>query len=103
MQAAEAELGQRVDAQINLIAAGDAAEFPGKSCRGCGQCTRYCPAGIDIKKIVKQEKSAHVDASHTASAYIVSDEIRNSCLSCGLCSYICPAGKDLCSLIQGTA
>lgn len=107
MQAARAVPDQRVDAQINLIAVGDAAEFPEKSCRGCGQCSRYCPAGIDVQKVVEQEKAAHPDSAGTssaaaASANSVSEEIRSSCLSCGLCSYICPAGKDLSSLIQGT-
>lgn len=54
-------------------------------CRGCGKCTRKCPSGVQIHKIVKAlEKDKNADISMYSS---------ENCIQCGSCAYFCIAGK----------
>ena len=89
MQASEVHTDQVLSAKINLLAVGSVPDFQDSPCRNCGQCSRYCPAGIDVQQLVSSKET-------------ITDDVRRTCLSCGLCSYICPAGKDLCSYIEAS-
>jgi Na+-translocating ferredoxin:NAD+ oxidoreductase RnfC subunit len=54
-------------------------------CRGCGVCTKKCPSGVKVHKIVKTlEKNKNADISMYHS---------EKCLQCGCCAYFCMAGK----------
>ena len=90
MQAGPADAADSLSPEINLIAAGRAADFDGGKCLGCGSCSIHCPAGIDVQKTA----AAVLDGVEIAA------ETARRCLSCGSCSYLCPAGIDLCSLIK---
>jgi electron transport complex protein RnfC len=54
-------------------------------CKGCGRCTRKCPSGVQVHKIVKiLEKNKNAD---------ISMYYTEECIQCGCCAYFCMAGK----------
>ena len=54
-------------------------------CKGCGACSRKCPAGIDVRKIVSlREQNADADIS------LYHPE---ACLHCGSCTWFCHGNK----------
>lgn len=56
------------------------------NCKGCGKCNRKCPAGVNIREIVKRrEKDIHADISGLGM---------EKCIHCGCCTFFCRAGKD---------
>lgn len=89
MQASEVQADQLLSANINLIAVGTVPDVHDTPCRNCGQCSRYCPVGIDVQQLVNSKDP-------------MADDVRKSCLSCGVCSYVCPAGKDVCSFVEAS-
>ena len=55
------------------------------SCKGCGACSRKCPAGIDVRRIVSlKEKDSHADISALHP---------EACLHCGSCTWFCHGNK----------
>jgi len=56
-----------------------------KRCHHCGRCTRRCPMGVNVKKIVvAKEKDPAADTSEFGL---------DQCMHCGTCAYFCPAGN----------
>lgn len=54
-------------------------------CKGCGQCTKKCPVGIPVHKVVQAlEKDMNADISMYHP---------EKCILCGSCAYFCKAGK----------
>ncbi len=54
-------------------------------CKGCGQCTRKCPVGIPVHKVVQAlEKDSQADISMYHP---------ERCIRCGSCAYFCKASK----------
>jgi len=54
-------------------------------CKGCGVCTKKCPSGVKVHKIVKaleKDKNADISIYHS-----------EKCIECGCCAYFCIAGK----------
>lgn len=54
-------------------------------CKGCGACSRKCPAGIDVRKIVslkEQDPNADISMYHP-----------EACLHCGSCTWYCHGNK----------
>jgi len=63
-------------------------------CKGCKACTKNCPAGVKIDKIVQiSEKNGFKDIS------LFRDCNADACISCGACTYGCMAGKDIRELV----
>lgn len=63
-----------------------------KKCKGCGKCSRNCPQGLDVKKIVRlreKDKDANIDSFNP-----------DKCLKCGLCVWNCPAKKNIIEYLQ---
>lgn len=55
-------------------------------CRGCGKCNRMCPAGVNVREIVRRrEKDINAD---------ISDLGIEKCVKCGCCTFFCKAGKN---------
>ena len=55
------------------------------TCKGCGACTRKCPMGIDVKKIVRlREKTPDADISGLNA---------DACIHCGSCVWFCHGNK----------
>ncbi|MDD6058499.1 MAG: 4Fe-4S dicluster domain-containing protein [Clostridiales bacterium] len=55
-------------------------------CKGCGKCTKVCPAGVEVKKVI---------AKHDKH---LTNEIAGfgieKCIGCGSCSFVCAANKN---------
>lgn len=73
--------------QICFVAVGSPTEISNtQPCKGCGKCNRKCPAGVDIREIVKRrEKDIRADISGLGL---------ENCVHCGCCAFFCRAGKD---------
>lgn len=73
--------------QISFAAVGHPATITNDSkCKGCGKCSRKCPAGVNIRKIVQLR-----EADRLAD---ISDLGIDKCIRCGSCTFFCRAGKD---------
>ncbi len=86
-----AELVQEDDTfedQICFAAIGQPAKLSNKTdCKGCGACNRKCPAGVDVRRIVRTlERDSHADLAGLGA---------EKCISCGSCTFFCHAGKDI--------
>lgn len=88
MSAHELKEGESFSDQISFAAIGQAAHICNDMpCKGCGTCTRKCPAGVEVKKIVKRrEADSQADISDLGIA---------NCISCGSCTFFCKAGKNI--------
>lgn len=54
-------------------------------CKGCGRCTKRCPSGVQVHKIVSAlEKNKNAD---------ISMYLTDKCMKCGCCAYFCVASK----------
>ena len=88
MQARPAMYDEIVGKKTNFIAVGMLPKYKeSPQCINCGLCRRYCPMGLDVKKIaelVDKGKSLEAQACNSGS-----------CISCGICSYVCLAGRNL--------
>lgn len=54
-------------------------------CKGCGKCTKKCPSGVKVHRLVKtleKDKDADISMYHS-----------EKCIQCGCCAYFCMAGK----------
>ncbi len=61
-------------------------------CRKCGACTRNCPMGIDVRKIVKaleENPNADITMYHP-----------ENCIQCGSCTWFCRVSKDVTSYCE---
>ena len=95
MGAMEAELvcsKHQISAGTGLLAIGNAYQFDNSAkCKGCGACSRKCPKGIKVHKLIKaidKEKLTREDQLQL-----------EECIGCGTCSYYCKAGKNLMELL----
>lgn len=72
---------------ICFVAIGSPAKISNEYvCKGCGKCNRKCPAGVDIREIVKRrEKDIHANIEGLGM---------ENCIHCGCCTFFCRAGKD---------
>ena len=74
------------DAQVSFVAIGHAIvqEFDEK-CKGCGRCSKVCPMGIDVRKLVKAKENKGM----------VSEDYVSQCIHCNSCSFVCAAHKNI--------
>ena len=86
--------GKKINSVDNLIITDDLnsicltkkeLQLPLK-CLNCGNCYKYCPMGIDPRRIMKDSKN---------------NSKSPKCLNCGLCNYICPAYINLRKIVRG--
>lgn len=74
--------------QISFAAIGHTAKITNDTaCKGCGTCSRKCPAEVNVRKIVKRrELDIQADISDLGIA---------NCISCGSCTFFCKAEKNI--------
>ncbi|HWR60410.1 MAG TPA: RnfABCDGE type electron transport complex subunit D, partial [Clostridia bacterium] len=88
MQAHSAAEGETVERATNFIAVGMPPKYKESTqCINCGFCRRYCPMGLNVRKI-----AGLVDEGKLLEAQAFNS---GSCIHCGICSYVCPAGRNL--------
>ena len=62
-------------------------------CKGCGRCSKVCPMGINVKKIIgAAERGKEIDPAALGI---------DRCIGCRGCSYVCPACKKPQEIIGG--
>jgi Na+-translocating ferredoxin:NAD+ oxidoreductase RnfC subunit len=81
------------DNKISFAAIGTPANLSNENpCKGCGGCSKRCPAGVNVKIIVqRREKDWNADISGLGA---------EKCLSCGTCTYFCRAAKDVAAYVK---
>lgn len=88
MQAHSAADEEVVGRTTNFIAIGMLPKYKESTqCINCGLCRRYCPMGLNVRKIaglVDEGKLLEAQAFNSCS-----------CIHCGICSYVCPEGRNL--------
>lgn len=76
-----------ISEQIGFIGIGKVVEYHNNAkCKGCGACTKKCPKGIDVKRIIRSIEKGDLS---NLEAYGI-----KQCMHCGTCSYYCSAGKN---------
>lgn len=86
---------EKVTDETFYIAIGNAPDYEGSSkCKGCGACSRNCPAGVTVHKIVKATENGSINTS------VAKVNCANLCIDCGACTYGCPAGKDVRKVVK---
>lgn len=85
---------ETVTEETCYIAIGNAPEYEkaGK-CKSCNACTKNCPAGVEVQKIVKLSEKNFTDD-------MVKSLRADACIGCGACTYGCMAGKDVREVIR---
>jgi electron transport complex protein RnfC len=79
--------------EISFAAIGNTTDISNNvACKGCGKCNRNCPAGVNIKKIVKR-KEANLQAD-------ITDLGTENCIHCGSCTFFCRAGKNIAEYLE---
>jgi len=64
-------------------------------CKGCGVCTRNCPAGVIVHKLIKYVDANGMNEIKKGDFFNVS-----ACIGCGACTYGCRAGKDVRKVVK---
>lgn len=79
-----------IDEKINFLAIGNMPDYRNaKNCMGCGKCSRVCPAGVQVSKIISYvEKNGRNNPSECQKFN------PQKCIGCGACTFYCNAGKD---------
>ncbi|HKM28566.1 MAG TPA: 4Fe-4S dicluster domain-containing protein [Anaerovoracaceae bacterium] len=78
---------------IGTIKKGSVPIFDNEAkCKGCGKCTKNCPASIKVTKAMKA-----IDKGDTEN--LEQFDI-DKCIECGTCAYFCGAGKNPMEIIK---
>ena len=64
-------------------------------CKSCGVCTRNCPAGVIVHKLIK-----YVDENGMNDVNKCNQFNASACIGCGACTYGCRAGKDVRKVVK---
>lgn len=83
---------EEIDAMTGFIGKGACLTYdPASKCKGCGGCTANCPAGVDIKSIIRAAEKGQTSGFEAYHP--------EKCIGCGACSYLCRAGKNTMEVI----
>ena len=87
----EAVGGDEISDTTGYIAIGQMPSYEAaERCKGCGACTRNCPAGVEVRRLIKHvQRNGMRDADECARYRAL------YCIGCGACTYGCVAGKDV--------
>lgn len=92
----EAAPGEKILDTTGYIAIGDMPKYQeAAKCKGCKACSRNCPAGVSVHKIVQ-----HVEKKGMKRAEMCKSFNPTACIGCGACTYGCMAGKDVREVIR---
>ena len=88
--------GERICDTTGYIAIGEQPDYEeaGK-CKGCGTCTKNCPAGVTVHKLIQ-----YVDKNGMHKASDCKEFHTTACIGCGACTYNCMAGKDVREVVR---
>lgn len=88
--------GEIITDTTGYIAIGEMPSYEeaGK-CKSCGACTRNCPAGVIVHKLIK-----YVDENGMSNINKSNPFNASACIGCGACTYGCRAGKDVRKMVK---
>lgn len=88
--------GEIITDTTGYIAIGEMPSYEeaGK-CMGCGICTRNCPAGVIVHKLIKYVDKNGINNVNKSNQFNAS-----ACIGCGACTYGCRAGKDVRKVVK---
>lgn len=93
MLGTKANVKDTITEKINFICFGKVANYQLESpCKKCGACTRKCPVGIKVNKIIQAVDKQELDG--------IEQYHPETCLQCGACSYYCKAGKNTMNIVN---
>ncbi len=93
MDAEAIKENQTTSAAIGFIGVGKAFEFNNEAkCKGCGACSRHCPKGVKLHKLLKA-----IEKGDTSKFEVYR---LNECIECGTCSYYCKVGKNIMEILM---
>lgn len=64
-------------------------------CKGCRACTKNCPAGVVVHRIVQHVEKNGMDMVGNCKEFNPT-----ACIGCGACTYSCMAGKDVREVVK---
>lgn len=93
MGAHEIYQDENITPEVNFVGYSYKMNYDNASkCKKCGTCTRNCPMGVKVNKIVScHEKNIRDNISQ----YGLED-----CINCGTCSFLCKAGKNTMEIVN---
>lgn len=93
MGAHQAKQDERITPLTNFVGYGDKVAYDNASkCKKCGNCSRNCPMGIKVHKVV-------ADYAKNISSNMQQYGVQN-CINCGTCTYLCQAGKNTMEIVN---
>ena len=82
---------EQIQDTTGYIAIGEMPNYEEASkCKGCGACTKNCPAGVAVHKIIQYTDKNGMNMAGNCKGFNAT-----ACIGCGACTYGCMAGKDL--------
>lgn len=93
MGAHQAKEDERITPLTNFVGYGDKVAYDNASkCKKCGNCSRNCPMGIKVHKVVENYAK---NINSNMQQYGV-----QNCINCGTCTYLCQAGKNTMEIVN---
>lgn len=93
MGAHEVKEDERITPLTNFIGYADKVTYDnGSKCKKCGNCSRNCPMGIKVHKVV-------ADYAKNINSNMQQYGVQN-CINCGTCTYLCQAGKNTMEIVN---
>lgn len=81
-----ADENELVSETTGYIAFGKMPDYNDASkCKGCGRCTRNCPAGVVVHKVIRNRNDVNECTKYNV----------DKCIGCGACTYGCSASVDV--------
>lgn len=93
MGAHKVEEDERITPLTNFVGYADKVAYDnGSKCKKCGNCSRNCPMGIKVHKVV-------ADYGKSINSNMQQYGVQN-CINCGTCTYLCQAGKNTMEIVN---
>lgn len=93
MGAHQAEKDERITPFTNFVGYADKVAYDNASkCKRCGNCSRNCPMGIKVHKVM-------ADYAKNINSNMQQYGVQN-CINCGTCTFLCQAGKNTMEIVN---
>lgn len=93
MNAHQMNKEDKIEPKVNFVGYGEQTSYDQASkCKKCRCCSKNCPMGIKVHKIVgANEKNQKIDTKIYGA---------ENCINCGTCTFVCAAGKNTMKIVN---
>ncbi len=85
--------GETITGRTNVIGYVECPDYESADkCKNCGACSKKCPAGVDVRKIIQAVQKS--DKAGESSLPDVSMYHPEKCGGCGACTFVCHGGMN---------